>query len=78
MLGGLCRITRVSEQGKEEDDIGHYKRKVRLILNIDAYFKTHNIVTCVLCLHADRFKGFLLTRHREHGNKVKLGNTKNL
>ena len=35
MFGGLCNKLWVSEQGKEQADTGHYKRKVGLILNIE-------------------------------------------
>ena len=31
-----------------------------MLLNIDKYFRTHNIGTCVRYLHTDRVKGLLL------------------
>ena len=40
MLGGFCIINRGSEQGKEQADTGHYKRKVRLLFSFDEYINT--------------------------------------
>ena len=78
MFGGLCKISRVSEQGKEQADTGHYKRKVRLILNIQEYFQTHNICTCVWYSYTG-IKGFYQLDTEDTGglflmDMVKLGN----
>ena len=75
MFGEQCIISRGSEQGKEQADTGHYKRKVGLILIIEEYFKTHNIGTCVLYSYTG-IKGGLSARHGEYGKTFCYGDGK--